>query len=268
MPAIQPAQLRGQVARLAELYYQPGEFVRQLHRLLVRYADHTHRHGQSGEPSALVAAYKTPPPVMRQVFVATRSFASQDLPATLDLTAALWAEPYLEFRLLAAQLLGQAPCQPPQPVLQRLQAWVEGTSDEQVLSVLFDAGMSRLRQEASPFLLELAESWLAATDLPAQLAGLRMLIPLVEGTSFQNLPTIYRLLTPYLRFVPPGLRPELVALLTLLAQRSPQETAYHLLQALSAPEHPSTPALIRQVLPEFPSEIQEELRLVLKPGRS
>ena len=68
MPAIQPARLKKQVSNLAGEFNQPALFVRDLHALLDLYTDHTHRPGQSGEPPPLIASYKTPPPVMRQVW--------------------------------------------------------------------------------------------------------------------------------------------------------------------------------------------------------
>jgi len=60
MPAIHPARMKIQVARLGEKIRQPEVFVRELHNLLDFYADRTHRPGQFGEPPPLLAIIKPP----------------------------------------------------------------------------------------------------------------------------------------------------------------------------------------------------------------
>src|SRR4030043_489754 len=101
MPAISPAKLKLQTARLAEQYTQPGVFVRELHALLKIYADHSHRPGQSGTPSALIESYNVHPPVLRQINLSMKQIVERDPSGTLELCDALWGESYLEHRLLA-----------------------------------------------------------------------------------------------------------------------------------------------------------------------
>src|SRR4030042_5258072 len=255
MPAIQPARLKKQVSDLAGNFNQPVFFIRDLHALLDLYTDHTHRPGQAGEPSPLTATYKTPPPVMRQVWRELMPLIKQQPAEVLPLCGALWAEQNYDFQMLAARLLGQVPVSPPDPVIDRLHSWVNQGLDNRLLDGLFKYGLVRLQQDAPDRLLELVTSWTGSSDLLTQQAGLRALLSLINPSGPDNLPTIFRLLTPYLRIAPSRLRPDILTVLTSLAHSSPSETAYTLRQNLSAPNNPDTDWLIRQVLDVFPDRL-------------
>jgi hypothetical protein len=264
MPAIQPAHLKQQTTDLAAKFNQPATFIRDLHALLDLYTDHTHRSGQAGEPSPLAGSYKTPPPVMRQVWhELTRTIKSHP-ENILPLCDALWAEPNYDLQLLATRLLGQVSIEPPGPVLDRLQSWVRSGLDKRLLDGLLENGLRQFQQDAPERFLELVSSWLDSTDLTLLKAGLRALLPMVSAAGTENLPAIFRLLTPFLRVAPTRLRPDILSVLTALARRSPSETAYLLRKNLSTPDNPDTPWLIRQVLSEFPKETQAGLRVALK----
>ena len=264
MPAIQPARLKRQSAALADKFTQPNVFVRQLRDLLSHYADRTHRAGQSGEPPALAGSYNLPLPVMRQIWRDLQPQINLHPEATLALCDALWAEPNLNSRLLAARLLGQLPLHPPEPVMDRLQSWVRSGIEARLLDGLLHDGLSRMQADAPERLLELVASWLSAPDLTIQELGLRAVLPLINDTSFENLPALFRLLTPFFRSAPSRLRPDILLVLSAFVHRSPSETAYLLRQNLTAPDNPDTAWLIRQVLGEFPPDTRSALRTALK----
>ena len=266
MPAISPAKLKLQTARLAEQYTQPGVFVRAMHTLLKSYADNTHRPGRSGTPSALIESYNVPQPVMRYLWVAMKPVVDQDPQRILELCDVLWTEPYLEHRLLACTLLGQVPVIQPEPIALRLERWTQTVPEPRLVGVVIEHGMARLRSEAPNTLLILIEAWLQSSNIYVQQLGLRALIPQVEDPGFQNLPAVFHLLTPFLRSIPPPLRPDLVDLLEKLALRSPSETAYTLRTALGSADNPDTAWLTRQVFPMFPVEIKNGLRQAIKKG--
>ena len=182
----------------------------------------------------------------------------------LQLCDALWAEPNYDLQLLAAHLLGQLPIVPPSPVMDRLQSWVRSDPDRRLLDGLLEYGLQRFQQDAPDQLLELVSTWLSSPILPAQHAGLRALLPMINDAGIASLPSIFRLLTPFIRVAHPRLRPDILAVVTALAHCSPSETAYLLRQNLSAPDNPDTPWVIRQVLDEFPEETRSGLRFALK----
>jgi len=264
MPAIQPARLKKQASNLAAKFDQPAIFVRELHALLDQYTDYTHRSGQAGEPSPLMGSYNTSPPVMRQVWYELTRMTKTHPAHILPLCDALWAEPNYNLQLLAARLLGEVPIEPSGPIIDRVQSWVHSGLEKRLLDGLLEQGLRQFQQQAPDQVLELVSAWLVSSDLALQQAGLRALLPMINTSRKENLPPIFRLLTPFLRVAPSRLRPDILAALIALAHCSPSETTYLLRQNLSAPDNPDTAWLIRQVLNEFPPDTQAALRMALK----
>jgi hypothetical protein len=263
MPAIQPARMKIQVALLGEKTHQPEVFIRSLHNLLDFYADRTYRPGQSGEPPPLLATYKTPPPVFRQIEREIATLAVNDPHAALALVDALWTEPFIEFRLLAISLIGKISPIPYEPILARIQAWIGSTPENRLLDAILEQSLLMVRQECPEIYMQTLEEWSKADDNYPRQAGLRAMLPLLADPEFENLPAVFRLLAPLIRVPPPELRIDLVAVLRALVRRFPQEAGYILRQNISADNLDSF-WLIRQVLNDFPGEIQNNLREALR----
>lgn len=264
MPAIQLARLKIQTARLAEHFTDPPAFGRALHDLLDYYADRTHRAGQSSEPPPLLAAYHVPPPVLRQILKELTPRATANPEAALFLCDRLWSESELEFRLLAASLLGQIPPHPPRMILKRVESWAGPEIEERLLRALAASALARTRQELTDDFCHQLKEWLNSPHLFVQRLGLLSLLPLVNDSGFGNLPLLYRWLTPLTRAVPPPLRADLLEVLQALARRSPQETAFFFRQVLAMPENLDTAWLARQTLSVFPPELRVGLRQALQ----
>jgi hypothetical protein len=260
MPAIQPARLRQQAVLLAERCADPEAYVRNLHFLMDFYADRARRPGQSGKPGPLITAYKVRPPVLRMILQETLPEALKDAQMGLALCDALWAEPYLEFRMLAAMLLGQLPTQPVEAITRRLEDWLAPNLEEHLVSALLTEAAFNLRQDTPQTLVNLIQKWMGSTDTFYQQVGLRALLTLIEDPNFENLPAFFHLLQPLARGAPSALRADLLDVLAALAKRSPQETAYFLRQTLGTPNAKDTAWLIRQILPVFPLELRQSLR--------
>lgn len=261
MPAIQPARLKHQAAELALTFDQPATFVRGLEDLCEFYANRAYRPGVSGESRpSLLQAYNVPAPVLRQVQLEVLPLASNSPEAGLTLCQALWAKPILEHRLLAAGILGGLPVTPPAPILACLRSWIESAPEEQMLNALLQHGAAQLRQHRPEALLELAESWLNRSQVLNLQAGLRLLQSLADDPAFENLPAIFTRIAPLSRVQPSAVRPDMVKLIRTLLRRSPSETAYFLRDNLQAANNPDTPWLIRQVVDDFPPNLQTSLR--------
>jgi hypothetical protein len=149
-------------------------------------------------------------------------------------------------------------------VVGRLQEWVCQTSEEGILDEILQFALTSLKRDAPEMLVELVSKWLESRNLCLQQAGLRVLIILVDQPGSEHLPTVFHMMTPYVRSTPARLRPDVLAVLTALAHCSPSETAYLLRQNLSAPDNPDTAWIIRQVMDEFPLETRLSLRQDLK----
>lgn len=245
---------------LAEHFDDCPAYVRSLHYLLDFYADRARRPGLTGTPGPLISAYKVRPPVLRMVLQELVPLAQENPAQGLALCDALWAESFLEMRQLGAQLLGQIPPEPPEPIVERVQRWITPQLEFFLLECVLQDSLERVRREHPEMMVKLVQGWLESGQKFQQQIGLRALLPLIEDQRFENLPAFFRLAQPFCRVAPPGLRPDVLDVIAALARRSPQETAYFLRQTLTSPEAPDAPWLVRQSLEAFPADIQNGLR--------
>lgn len=267
MPAIQPARLRQQAALLAQSFDQPLVFVRSLHHLLEFYADRARRPGQTGKPSPLMSAYNVRSPVLSVLLQEWTPLIENDTSLALSLCDALWRENYLEFRLLAASLLGRIPPDPLEPILNRIEYWSIEPLEDSLVAALFTNSLSGLRKEDPDRLIKLVEQWLSSENVKEMHYGMLALLPLVNDPEFKNLPVFFRLIHPFCRELPPALRASLIELLIALAHRSPLETAYFLRQSFETSNSQDTAWLIRRVVNEFPPEQEQSLRASIRGSR-
>jgi hypothetical protein len=264
MPAIQPARLRQQAALLAQSFSQPEFFIRSLHHLLESYADIARHTGQGSEIPPLIEAYYVRPPVLRQLVAELTPYAQTDSEGAIVLAEALWQQPYIEFRQLAASLLGLVSVEDPQPILALLESWLNARPEDLLVEAVLVQGMLTLRRDRQEIYLEVVSNWLKRRELYANQLALRALTPLILDPGFENIPSIFRIIQPFSRSLASELRPFMVNIIHALARRSPQETAFFLRYNLETPENPDTPWLVRQTLPALPLELQESLRAALR----
>jgi len=267
MPAIHLPRLRKQVAALADQFNQPEAFTRSLTALFEAYADRVHRPGLAGEPRPLMPAYNVPPPMLRHLTSELIPLASISAQETLALCDLLWEQPHLETRLVTITLLGKAPPDPVEDILNRIQRWAGDSAEARLIKALGLQGLERVRMEHTNRLLVEVENWLDSSSSSLQRLGLRAMLPLIQDRGFENLPVLLDLLSPFLRMAPLPIRPDVLDVLAALARRSPRETAFILRQNLDAPDNPDTSLLIRQSLPHFPNEMGDSLRLAVRQRR-
>ncbi len=264
MPAIQLARLRQQTTQIALQIEHPASAISTIHEILDLYADRTHRPGQSGEPPPLIEAFNVPKPVLRQILRELEPEAKDKPEASLALCDALWEQPYLEFRLLASSLIGKIPPEIPEKIIERIFTWSKSSSDERLQNALFDDGLDLVIRDEPEYILEIVDDLLADEGLKQQKIGLSALLSIIHSPSFNNYPGLFRIINSLTRSSSSEVRPYVLRVITALAERTPNETAYFLRQNLVAPENPDTAWYIRQSLNAFPIEIQENLRLALR----
>ncbi len=263
MPAVRWEVIRQEAQRLATLAGTPPAFAAGWEALVERYADRNYRRGQDVPPPRLPMR-RLPPAVLSAVWQTLRGHLLLRPEFVLPLADHLWPRGDWESRLLAARLLGLAPVTPPQPVFQRLMAWLQVTSDPPLLDALLQEGTARLLEEAPAAYLDAVQ---AALREPRQsVYGLQLLQPALEKPTFHNAPRVFNALEPLLTPPEKGHRPYLAAALRVLARRWPQETAPFLRSLWLA--HPSAELawLIRRALPHFPAAQRQRLRDVLGEG--
>jgi hypothetical protein len=267
MPAIQPARLKIQVQEMSQLVDDPAAFLRALHDLLDFYADRTRRFQRGDRAMSLIRNYRVPDQVLRQIEIGLIPVLSPHPDTAIALADSLWEDGWLETRLLAITIVGQIKPQPPERVSEKVRAWGLMSKDPMVTKALAFRGTERLRQGQRDHFLEMVEEWLSSGELSLVRVGLHAVAHLLEDQRFENLALIFRWLSPLTRQVDFKTKQALIPVLKLLAQRSPQETAYFLRKILTSTENVHIPGLIRKLLDQFPEHLQDSLRQHLRKNR-
>src|SRR5512141_263117 len=249
MPAIDLARLKKQIARLADLFDQPTDFLREHREILDHYVNRTLR-TQSVAPSSVLPTYRTPTVVLRHMENELGPLAEQRPLQALELADALWDEGWLETRLLAAYLLGRIPPQE-ERLLARLTAWTQAVRDPSVRAALLTTSLTRLRRETPELFLVLVKEWLHPARQRMWSNGIQALVALISEEGFGNLPAIFEIVEPILKAAPAALQFDLQELLTTLYQASPEETTYFLQQILKGTKSPLPAVALRRMSPEF-----------------
>lgn len=264
MPAINPAKLKIETAKLIDSVDSPKEFVRKFHNLLDLYSDRTRRSGQSGEPPPLIQAYKTPVQVIKQIERSLIRISDPNIEELLKIADTLWAENWLESHLLAISILGQIPPYPPDRIIIRVNNWALSAKEDLILKKLLAISVSQLAEVDIHIFIRLIEEWLSSNDSRSHHVGLLSIPELLLIPNFDNLPKVFNLITPHVWKSSSDLQPDKLEAITALAHRAPNETAYFLRQQLIASKGSEIAQLIRRSLSAFPNEIQDDLRETLR----
>lgn len=264
MPAAELTRLRAQINDLISLFDDPAAFQGALRNLLELYANRAYRPGEAIKPQPLLPSFRVPPLVTHELEQELSKTCQEQPEQALKVVDALWHDPNLEPRLLAARLLGTIPANHAEGVIQVIRAWTQPNENFRILDALFKDGMAGLRHSAPDMLLSLIDEWIGSPKVAMQSIGIRSLIPLIQEPGFENLPPIFRMLSPLLQTTPPELTADLQAVMEALSKRSPTETAYFLRQTLTLSTSPVTARLVRRCLPFFDPAQQESLRAALQ----
>ncbi|MBE0697162.1 MAG: DNA alkylation repair protein [Anaerolineaceae bacterium] len=264
MPAVELIRLRTQIHGLATRFHDPVAFCSGLKDILDQYANRAYRPGQVVKPQPLLPSYRVSPLILRELEMELVRICQGQPDQALRVIEVLWKDAYLETRLLASILLGAVPISRADAVIGLLHAWAQPEENFRIVDTLFQNGTTTLRRQGAGRLLQLAEEWIGSSSIDIQGIGVRILIPLVQDTSFENLPPVYRLLTGLVQSVPGKIQADLNAILEALIHRSPAETAFFLRQALPMAQGQATARLIRRCLPSFTAEQQTILRAAIQ----
>lgn len=266
MPAIDLARLRKQTAQLADVFSEPGTFLRELREILEFYVNRSLR-SQSVAPSSVLPTYRTPVVVLRQIEKEIGPAAERQPTLALELADALWDEGWLETKLLAAFLLGHIPPQE-ERLLARLTAWTQAVRDPEVRAALLTTSLTRLRRETPDLFLVLVREWLHPARQRMWSNGVQALVPLISSQDFDNLPPIFEIVEPVIKASPATLQYDLQELIITLYEASPDETTYFLQQILKGTKSPLPAVALRRMVPELPQDLQASLREIIRQTKT
>jgi len=201
---------------------------------------------------------------MRQLRLDLVPYIQSDPEEALALMDELWGDPYFEIRQVAINILDLIPDANTEAILMRLEKWLTPELDPALASELLSTGMRNLQTKHPQTWESLIKSFLDHDDPKMIALGLLGLQEGIKQPAYNNLPTVYRLISPFIQNPNSDIFNNLQKLIVALAARSPTETAFFLKQSLIISESPETIRLIKQCIPFSPDEIQSEMKAMIK----
>jgi hypothetical protein len=263
MTAVNLTRLRHQVQEMLAFFSTPDEFRQKLGGLFSLYANYALRFGEIAPFRPLIPMYHLPHPVLRQLYLDLKTAVENDPPGALVVADALWLDDHYEVKHTAIFIIGAIPLESPQPVLERIRSWLTPDLDQVLKLELLSIG-TRTLQNHYPGNWEALILSLLSNSAPETIAlGIQALAEGAKRPNFDNLPAVFRLVSPYLRAPHSAYTRDLEDLIETLAALSPKETGFFLKQTLAVSTSPDTPRLIKSCLPSFPAEVQADLRSAL-----
>ena len=260
MAAIQLQWVRAQISRLVREADDPRGLYHDLTDLFEQCANWSYRPSEAVPPRTRLASYHLPAALLDELEIGLRPLAASNGEAILLLADLLWQSPYLEPRVLAADLLGALPLDFEPEVLRRLDDWARPGEDREAVTLLLERGTARIVEEDPAGWLEHVSVALESKDGARQSLALRGLVPLVRSSRNELLPRVFNLLTDLVRRPAPILAKEIQLVLRELATVTPTETAVFLRQQLLLSNDLLLRRLVRPLLPLFGEPLRSDLR--------
>lgn len=267
MPAIDLARLRKQTTRLADFFFIPDEFVRNLRALLDSYVNYTVRNRAAATSGRGLHSYRTPRVILNQIELELEPLITEtdNSQQGLALADALWDDASHEGRILAAHLLGRmTPVE--RHLVARLTAWSTPTRDLTLRRQLLDSALVRARREQPEIFLGLLAEWLRPQRLQHWSTAIQAAICAIHDEAFSDLPPLLEVLRPALNAAPAEIQLDIEELIVALHTRFPTETAYFVTQVIATSDNPMTAVTFRRILPSLPSDLRDEIREVMRGG--
>lgn len=264
MSAVDITKLKEQCRLVAEQFGSPRSLVNAIRILFESYSDRTYQLTGSKRPSLKIPEYHLPPMVFLQVELTLSRFCEENPLTTLEVVDALWREPMMEPRQIAASLLGKIPSDQFSAVASRLVSWTSSIEEYRLTEYLAAKGSVRIRKEAPDQWLNILDEWLQSAEPLKQNLALQSLIPLINDQDFENIPEVFDLLLPHLRKIESRNIPAIQSVLESLIHRTPNETVFFLKQAAGQSTDPNLFRLLRRCLPLFSDDLRISLREAIK----
>ena len=264
MSAINLSRLRTQLELILPNLEDLEQFLKGLREIYTFYADYTHPVGNPPSGVFTLEEFNTPVILNREVLLLLNPACKETPDHMLALADRLWQEPQVEFRQLAAQILGKLPEIKADAVLARIRDWSEASPNLELLPFLHRQASASIRRNFPEKWLDLLSEWDASAQPSLSRLAIEGVLPLIDDRDYENLPAIFTFLTPL--FIQPGSERQydLLTVLEHLARRSEAETVHFLQKAVELSSDPTIARFIRRSLAFFTSTNQEYLKEILR----
>lgn len=264
MAAIDLTRLNQQIAGLVDFYLDPPVFQARLHALLDFYHRYSHRKQRDSIPSTFMRVYDLPPQVIPQIEAGLKALPAAANPsATFALADHLWQDDYFEARDLAVFLLGKLPITEEDALLDWIFARLQQPLDRAVAQALLCKASATIQAQHPQGWDNLIWRLLQEPNTRLNNFGLLALILSIPQKSLTEFPAIYRSIRPFLQAYSDDLEVNLSRVVALLAQRSPEETAYLLKEVLADTSGKTLEQRVRSYLGFFDDDLKASLQSAL-----
>lgn len=258
MSAINPQRLAAQVEDLLALLDDPQAFCRQCLDLLDSCASRTRKPVTMTNVEETLKVFNVPRPVLRALSTGISRHTQMRSHLAWPAASSLWEAGYRETRLLSSAILGG---QQSEEVAQMAEAFAPDCDDNVALFELADRGLAEWRGATAKF-LERVDIWLESPRRRLRVFALMAIRAAVEEPEFEDLPTVFRILSGMADSVRGDERRSLYALVCSLAIRSPPETVRFLLDEMEK-DGLSARRMVRNTRESFPKRQRQLLERAL-----
>lgn len=265
MPAVDLTRLRRQLNELMAYFQSPIDFHKELSAIFYLYANHALSFGDYAQSRSVIPSYHLPSLLIRQLELDLKPLILEDPQSALNLVDELWKDSYLEVRKTALFILNTVPLEGPTEIRSRLESWVSHELDKDLGIYLLSYGTRRLQSEYPKSWEAMVESWLTHDNPKMIVLGLQGLIEGIKNPDYKNLPVIFRMSSPLFQNPQHAYSRILQELIESLAARSQTETAFFIRQTLFISQAPEARKLIKNCLPFFTEDLQQDLISALNP---
>ena len=267
MPAAELSRLQAQISAISTQFDEPRIFLRSLLTLMELYSDQHYKPGNFSGVQHLLPEYRLPALVIQQLSASLSSLTADHPISAMQIMDALWQAKHFEARLMAAVMLGSLPAQPIEPVMDRINNWVNSEEDKDLITALLNSANRLLRAEKMEVWLNQINHWLRFDNEGLVKIGLQALHVILNDPKFVNSEKIFPLLEPVILHPILSLQKELLSMVELLAHHSEMETTAFLRSVLAQTNDAEVIRFVRRCLPLLQQDSQISLKSFMNPSK-
>jgi hypothetical protein len=263
MPAIHIDRLVQQLNSIFEPA-SPGPIFRENFKSLLEvHANLAYRAGQDIQRKSSISKYHLAPIVTHYIQNQFSALAKNKPELALEYADQLWTQNFYEMKYFAAIILGSLSKAMEPEILNRFIEWGSKTTEKEFHQVLFHFGSQNIRQSSTNKWLETIQIWVDSSEIVNAITAIYALQTLVSDTTFQNLPKVFKMITPLFSIKNRKITATLTSLIEDLADINPVETAHYLSNLLLSSSNATPRQIVRKNLKFFPPSDQKKLRFAL-----
>jgi hypothetical protein len=192
------------------------------------------------------------------------TLAKADPQLAMEYADELWTINTYETKFFAATVLGSLPNDYLDKSFDRFIDWGSKTSDQEIHEILFTQGTTNIRQSNPNKWLEIIQEWSESNSINQVVTSIYAMRSLIHDPSFQNIPRVFKMVTPLLSMENRKIISTLQFLMSDLAEINPVETSHYLSSVVLSSSSASLKQIVRKSLKSFPEKEQTNLRNILQ----